>query len=407
MKLSGIKILLGITGSIAAYKSVLLLRLLLREGAEVRVLLTPFAEKFVTKGTLAALSGNPVLSEFFKSDGTWNSHVDMGAWADLFVIAPLTANTMAKMVHGQADNLLVATYLSAKCPVVFAPAMDLDMYRHKSTQSNVSQLQAYGNILIEPVSGELASGLYGKGRMQEPEAILPVLSEVLTGSAKKKLISRTILITAGPTFEPLDPVRYIGNRSSGKMGYAIAEACAELGAEVILVSGPVNIRAFHPSITTIPVETASEMYEAAVEAFKNTDIAILTAAVSDFTPETSFTKKVKRGDDDLTLRMKPTKDIAAELGRMKKDQQFIVGFALETDHEMENARRKLEVKNLDFIVLNSLNDEGAGFQTDTNRITIIDKNNIINKFELKSKKEVALDIVGKIAEMMISMPESG
>ena len=399
MDLKGKKILLGITGSIAAYKSVILLRLLIREGAEVKVILTPFAEKFVTKGTLAALSTFPVLSEFFKEDGTWNSHVDYGNWADLFLIAPLTATTLAKMAIGMPDNLLVASYLAAKCPVAFAPAMDLDMYLHPSTQKNIATLQSYGNILIEPSSGELASGLQGIGRLQEPEIILERINPILFPE-KKKLKSQRILITAGPTFEPIDPVRFLGNHSTGKMGFAIAEVCANEGADVVLVSGPVSLEIKNKSITLIRVQTASEMYSECMKHFSGCKAAILSAAVADFSPAETLSKKVKREKADWSIVVKPTKDIAAELGSLKQNNQVLVGFALETNNELENAKDKLVRKNLDFIVLNSLNDAGAGFGTDTNKISIIDKNNKIDNFELKSKQEVAVDIVNKLIALI-------
>ncbi len=400
MRLEGKKILLGITGSIAAYKAAILLRLLIKEGAEVQVVITPAGKEFITPVTLSALSGKPVVSEFFgANDGTWHSHVDLGIWADLMLIAPATASTLGKMANGIADNMLVTTYMSAKCPVFIAPAMDLDMFAHPSTQRNISILKEYGNIVIEPGEGFLASGLEGKGRMQEPEKIVELVVEHF--NRKKKLLNKTFLVTAGPTYEKIDPVRFIGNYSSGKMGYAIAEELAETGAKVILVSGPVNISAKNENIKVIAVESAEEMYVTSVENFSACDGAVMCAAVADFTPVVKETQKNKRGKENWNLELKPTKDIAAALGEAKKDEQILVGFALETNDEIENAQKKLQKKNLDFIVLNSLNDTGAGFQTDTNKITMIDKNNNKQLFELKSKKEVARDIVEKIIALSV------
>lgn len=394
MRLSGKKILLGITGSIAAFKAVKLLRLLVKEGADVQVLLTPFAENFVTKGTIATLSNNPVLSEFFREDGMWNSHIELAGNADVFVIAPVTATTLSKMANGMPDNLLLATYLSCKCPVLFAPAMDTLMFDHPATKKNINILKSFGNILIEPVTGKLASGLEGKGRLPEPEEILNTIISFL--NEKKKIAAKRILITAGPTYEPVDPVRFIGNHSSGKMGYAIAEVCAKLGAEVILISGPVNIRLAHPSIKIINVNTAEEMFKACMIHFPSADAAVLSAAVADFSPVDRYTNKLKQKEGELMIRLTPTKDIAAELGKIKKEKQILAGFALETDNEIINAREKMYKKHFNFIVLNSLQDEGAGFRKDTNKITIIDNNNNIAKFELKSKREVAADIVEKL-----------
>ncbi len=395
--LQGKKIVLGITGSIAAYKAAVLARALIKKGAEVQIVITPAGKEFITPVTLSALTSKPVISEFFaQRDGTWHSHVDIGLWADAMVIAPATASTIGKMANGVADNMLVTTYLSMKAPVFVAPAMDLDMFAHPSTRRNLDILRSYGNHIIEPASGELASHLVGKGRMEEPETIVKVLEGFF--STQQQLTGKKIIITAGPTYERIDPVRFIGNYSSGKMGYALAEACAERGAEVVLVSGPVNLQAQHPCIRTIHVESAAQMYEATTAEYKNADAGILCAAVADFTPESVAGTKIKREKDDLSLRLKPTQDIAAALGRQKRDGQLLVGFALETDRELEHAREKLERKNLDFIVLNSLNDKGAGFRTDTNKITIIDRQNV-TPYPLKSKKEVADDIIDRLVSL--------
>lgn len=395
MRLEGKKIILGITGSIAAYKAAILLRLLTREGADVRVVMTPAAKEFITPVTMSALSGHPVVSEFFASnDGTWHSHVDLGLWADAMVIAPLTAATMGKMAHGIADNMLVTTYLSARCPVFVAPAMDLDMFGHPSTQQNLDILKSYGNIVIEPGEGALASGLHGKGRMEEPERIVELL--IASIGSKKKLLNKTFLVTAGPTFEKIDPVRFIGNYSSGKMGFAIASELAEQGARVILVTGPTHLSLSHPMVETIRVESAGEMLEACVEHFGTCDGAVMSAAVADFTPAHPASQKTRRGRDNWSLELKPTTDIAAALGASKREGQVLVGFALETHDELANARKKLAKKNLDLIVLNSLNDPGAGFGTDTNKVTILDRYNNSEEFELKSKASVAADIVEKI-----------
>ncbi len=397
MRLKDKNIILGITGSIAAYKAVMLLRLLVKEGASVQVVITPAGKEFITPVTLSALSGKPVISDFFGSnDGTWNSHVDLGLWADLMVVAPATASTLGKMANGIADNMLITTYLSAKCPVLVAPAMDLDMFAHPSTQRNLQILREYGNSIIEPASGELASGLEGKGRMEEPGHILEQVIQTLAG--KKKLLNFSFLVTAGPTYEKIDPVRFIGNYSSGKMGYAIAEELAEQGARVVLVSGPVSISAHHPNIKVLRVESANEMYEQSVKAFQECDGAVMCAAVADFTPADKTTVKTKRGKENWMIELTPTQDIAATLGKMKAGKQVLVGFALETNNELANAVSKLKKKNLDFIVLNSLNDQGAGFSVDTNKITIVGKDNKITNFELKPKKEVAADIVAKIIE---------
>ena len=399
MRLSGKHIVLGITGSIAAYKAAYLLRGLVKEGAEVQVVMTPASKEFITPVTMSALSGKPVASDFFSAnDGTWYSHVDMGQWADLMLIAPATAATLGKMAHGVCDNLLITTYLSAKCPVMIAPAMDLDMFRHPANLANLEILRSYGNLIIEPGEGALASGLHGKGRMEEPENILEEV--VLFFNQKKKLLNKHFLITAGPTYEKIDPVRFIGNYSSGKMGYAIANELADSGAKVTIVSGPTYIQNSNPEITVIPVESAKEMYEHCMRIFPETNGAVMCAAVADFTPESYSESKLKRGNDDLTIQLKPTKDIAGELGRLKTNEQILVGFALETNDELDNAYSKLKRKNLDFIVLNSTNDQGAGFGVDTNKITMIDKDNNQTFFELKSKTEVAEDIVARIVSEM-------
>ena len=395
MRLDGKKIILGITGSIAAYKAAILLRLLVKEGAEVQVVITPAGKQFITPVTLSALSGKPVISEFFEhADGSWHSHVDLGLWADAMLIAPATAATLGKMAHGIADNMLITTYMSVRCPVFIAPAMDLDMFGHPSTQNSLRILAGFGNHIIEPGEGVLASGLHGKGRMEEPEKIV----EILTGyfGSKKKLLNKTFLVTAGPTFEKIDPVRFIGNYSSGKMGYAVARELADRGARVILVSGPVSLKMDHPMVELISVVSASEMYTAATRVFGECDGAVLSAAVADFTPEEPVRRKTKRGKEPWDLRLMPTRDIAEELGRQKKKGQLLVGFALETHDELENARQKLLKKNLDFIVLNSLNDAGAGFGVDTNKISILDQYNNIQNFGLKSKALVAADIVDKL-----------
>lgn len=395
--MKGKKIVLGITGSIAAYKAAILTRGLIKRGAEVQIVITPAGKEFITPITLSALTSKPVISEFFaQRDGTWHSHVDLGLWADAMVIAPATASTIGKMAHGIADNMLVTTYLSMKAPVFIAPAMDLDMFAHPSTQHNLDILRSYGNHIIEPASGELASHLVGKGRMEEPEKIIEVLEAFF--SSQQDLKGKKIMITAGPTYEKIDPVRFIGNYSSGKMGYALAETCAERGAQVTLISGPVGLKAVHPNITRIDVESAEQMYRAATEHYQTADAGILCAAVADFTPETTANEKIKREKDELTLRLKPTKDIAAELGRQKRDGQRLVGFALETNNELIHAQDKLARKNFDFIVLNSLNDKGAGFRCDTNKITIIDRKGMM-AYPLKPKKEVAADIINKLVTL--------
>lgn len=386
------KIVLGITGSIAAYKACILARLLIKKGAEVQVVMTPSAKEFITPLTLATLTQKPVVSEFFdRRDGSWHSHVSLGLWADVMLIAPASASTIGKMANGIADNMLVTTYLSMKSPVFVAPAMDLDMYAHPSTQANLQKLQSYGNHIIEPGTGFLASKLEGKGRMEEPEKIVDALEKFF--AKQQRLTGKKVLITAGPTYEKIDPVRFIGNYSSGKMGFVLAEACAEQGAEVTLVSGPVVLQTNHPGIKRIDVESAAQMYEAATKHFPKADIAILCAAVADFTPKITADKKIKRKGDNLKLELQPTQDIAASLGSVKKKKQMLVGFALETDNELMNAKDKMERKNFDFIVLNSLQDKGAGFRVDTNKVTIIDRHNGLTAYDTKSKKEVAEDIV--------------
>ena len=391
--LKGKHIVLGITGGIAAYKSVTLLRLLVKAGCEVQVVITPNGKEFITPVTLSALSGRPVVSEFFSANtGEWHSHVDLGLWADAMVIAPATASTIAKMANGVADNMLITTYLSARAPVFVAPAMDLDMMAHPSTTRNISLLQSYGNHIIEPAEGELASHLCGKGRMEEPENIVAVLEHFF--SKEKDMTGKNVLVTAGPTHEPIDPVRFIGNYSSGKMGYAIAEEAARRGAKVTIVSGPVEITANHPGITVIPVTTAREMHKASLEMFPTADIAIMAAAVADYAPEKTETKKIKREENGIdTIKLVKNPDIAAALGAVKKEGQKIIGFALETDNEFANAVAKMGRKNLDAIVLNSLRDNGAGFAVDTNKITIITRAGESHPYELKSKKEVATDII--------------
>lgn len=399
MRLSGKHIVLGVTGSIAAYKAAYLLRGLLKEGAEVQVVMTPAAKEFITPVTMSALSGKPVASDFFSAnDGTWYSHVDMGQWADLMLIAPATAATLGKMANAVCDNLLITTYLSAKCQVMIAPAMDLDMYRHPANLRNIETLRSFGNLIVEPGEGELASGLYGKGRMEEPENIIEEVVDFF--NQKKKLLNKHFLVTAGPTYEKIDPVRFIGNYSSGKMGYAIANELTLAGAKVTLVSGPVQNININPEVLVISVESAKEMHEKCVSIFPEIDGAVMCAAVADFTPATISDMKIKRGKDDLVIQLKPTNDIAGDLGRLKTGNQLLVGFALETNNELSNAFEKLKRKNLDLIVLNSLNDQGAGFGVDTNKVTMIDKDNNLTFFELKSKAEVAADIVAAIISEM-------
>lgn len=402
--LQGKKIVLGITGSIAAYKACYLIRGLIKRGAEVQVVITPSGKEFITPITLSALTSKPVISEFFSQrDGTWHSHVSLGLWADAMVIAPATASTIGKMAHGVADNMLITTYLSMKAPVFVAPAMDLDMFAHPSTQENLATLRRYGNRIIEPTTGELASHLKGKGRMEEPENIIRVLDgffdEQHLEKTGKDLKGKKILITAGPTYEKIDPVRFIGNYSSGKMGLALAEECAARGASVELICGPIQLTCTHPNIHRIDVESAEDMYQAACSAYPEMDAGILCAAVADFTPQHVAGEKIKREGDLLHLTLQPTKDIARELGKQKHPGQVLVGFALETTNEQEHAQEKLKKKNFDFIVLNSLNDKGAGFRCDTNKISII-TDSAIKSFELKSKKEVAVDIVDHLAEVL-------
>jgi phosphopantothenoylcysteine decarboxylase/phosphopantothenate--cysteine ligase len=399
--MKGKKILLGITGGIAAYKAAILIRLLIKKGAEVQVITTPFAENFITPLTLSTLSKKPVLKLFYKPEnGDWNSHVDLGLWADAFIIAPATANTMGKAANGIADNLLLTTYLSAKCPVFWAPAMDLDMYKHPAVQSNLNTLKQYGNHIIDAETGELASGLDGKGRMAEPQKIVDTLENYFL--SKKKLNKFKVLITAGPTYEKIDPVRYIGNRSSGKMAYALGNAFADYGAEVSIVSGPVSLKPENIDIKIFKTETAEEMYQKTKELFNSHHIIIFAAAVSDYTPEHTASQKIKKQSDKLSINLIKTKDIAGELGKTKNPEQITVGFALETENELQNAQEKIKKKNFDLIVLNSLNDKGAGFSYDTNKISIIDKNNNIEKFELKSKQAVATDIINKILQLIPS-----
>ena len=404
--LKGKKIVLGITGSIAAYKACLILRLLVRQGAEVQVVITEAGKQFITPVTLSALSGKPVVSEFFAaSDGTWHSHVDLGIWADAMLIAPCTASSLGKMAHGIADNMLITTYLSMKAPVFVAPAMDLDMYAHPSTQANIDRLRQVGDIIIEPQAGFLASGLEGKGRMEEPENIVATLEKYFEGEdngrtcvAQGQLAGKKVLITAGPTYEKIDPVRFIGNYSSGKMGFALAEECSRRGADVVLVAGPVSLQS-SAAIRRIDVESADEMHAACVVEFAHADAAILCAAVADFKPAAVAAQKIKREGDGLTLKLAATHDIAAALGRVKKGNQVLVGFALETNNEETNAQKKLESKNLDFIVLNSLRNEGTCFGTDNNMVNIISATEK-RQFGFKSKAEVAKDIVEYLCERM-------
>jgi phosphopantothenoylcysteine decarboxylase/phosphopantothenate--cysteine ligase len=390
--LRGKHILLGVSGGIAAYKSAYLVRLLVKKGADVKVVLTPYAEEFVTPLTLSTLSKNPVFSSFTDQEKNWNNHVELGEWADLMIIAPLTANTLSKMVHGKADNLLLTTYLSATCPVLVAPAMDLDMYKHHSTQENLSKLAETGHHIIEPGTGELASGLMGKGRMEEPEQIVQILEDYFLKSLP--LIGKKVLITAGPTYEAIDPVRFIGNHSSGKMGYALANEALKLGAEVCLISGPTHLALDHSKLKLFRVVTAQDMLDKALKYYPDADIAIASAAVSDYRPKKAFNQKIKKQSDTLHIELVKNPDILKTLGD-QKHKQILVGFALETDNEEENARHKLKQKNLDFIVLNSLKDKGAGFKSDTNKVSII-TNDEISRFDVKAKSEVATDIFKKI-----------
>jgi len=396
--LKGKKVLLGVTASIAAYKTAELVRLFKKAGASVRVIQTEASLDFVASLTLATLSENPVLTKMVDAEsGEWSNHVELGLWADMMVIAPLTANTMAKMKSGECDNLLLATYLSAKCPVYFAPAMDLDMYKHPSTKANISTLEEYGNILIPSGFGELASGLVGEGRMAEPAEIIELILSNLNKDLP--LTNKKVLITAGPTHEPIDPIRFIGNRSSGKMGIALALEAANQGAKVNLILGPTSFDCKHANITIYKIETAEQMYRKVDAIFNDSDISIFSAAVADYSPEEVAENKIKKSDTTLSISLKKTTDILAEMGKRKGASQLVIGFALETENEIKNAKSKLSSKNLDMIVLNSLNNKGAGFQYNTNKITIIDKANNITEFELKDKSEVAKDIINKIIEL--------
>jgi len=396
--LKGKKIVLGITGSIAAYKSCYIIRELIKRGAEVQVVITPAGKEFITPVTLSALTQKPVISDFFSQrDGTWHSHVALGLWADAMLIAPCTASTLGKLAGGVADNMLVTTYMSMKAPVFIAPAMDLDMYAHPATQRCLDTLRSFGNHIIEPQSGFLASGLEGKGRMEEPAVIVGCLDDFFTD---KTLTGRHIMITAGPTYEKVDPVRFIGNYSSGKMGFAIAEACARRGARVTLIAGPVSLTAVHGNIRRINVESADEMYRAATEVFPDTDAAILCAAVADFRPASAAEKKIKRTGDDMTLHLVPNKDIAKAVGKMKQERQRIVGFALETDDEISNAKDKLAAKHLDLIVMNSLRNEGTCFTSDDNQISIISADGQRTDYAKKPKTEVAQDIIARLTAIL-------
>ena len=388
-------IIIGVTAGIAAYKSAYLVRLLITAGANVKVIMTPSAVNFITPLTLSTLSKNPVLIQFQNdTNGQWNNHVELGLWADAIIIAPASANTISKMANGICDNLLLATYLSARCKVYIAPAMDLDMYQHPATIENLKRLKSFGNSIINPGTGELASGLFGEGRMAEPAEIKSHLLKSL--SKQNYFYCKKVMVTAGPTYEAIDPVRFIGNHSSAKMGFAIAEEFANQGAEVTLICGPNACKTINPTIKRIDITSAEELYHAAINVFKTTDIAILSAAVADYKPATVAIKKIKKTSETKSIELVPTKDTLEALGQLKKINQLLIGFALETDNELENAKAKIKKKNLDFIVLNSLNDAGAGFKTDTNKITIINKNNKIIKFELKSKVDVAKDILDVI-----------
>lgn len=397
--LKGKKIVLGITGSIAAYKACYIIRGLIKKGAEVQVVITPAGKEFITPITLSALTQKPVISDFFSQrDGTWHSHVALGLWADAMIIAPCTASSLGKMANGIADNMLITTYLSMKAPVFIAPAMDLDMYAHPTTQQNIEKLKSFGNMFIEPQSGYLASGLEGKGRMEEPDVIVNRIESYFRGG-EKDLEGKSIMITAGPTYEKIDPVRFIGNYSSGKMGFALAEECARRGAKVTLIAGPVSISTNNTNIKRIDVESCEEMYSTAIECFKDMDAAILCAAVADFKPEFIADNKIKREKEDLTITLKPTHDIAAELGRNKKGNQKLIGFALETNNEVTNAEGKLKRKNLDFIVLNSLRTEGTCFRSDDNKISIISETGQ-KDFEKKNKQAVAEDIINELVSIL-------
>ncbi|MDR2802092.1 MAG: bifunctional phosphopantothenoylcysteine decarboxylase/phosphopantothenate--cysteine ligase CoaBC [Prevotellaceae bacterium] len=397
--LKGKHILVGVSGGIAAYKAAALVRALVKDGAEVRVLMTPMAKHFITPLTMATVSKHPVLAEFYNPEnGDWNNHVSLGLWADAYVVAPATANTLAKMAHGIADNLLLTTYLSMRCPVIAAPAMDMDMWNHPATQSNLQALQKCGVHIIEPPAGELASGLDGKGRMEEPERIAAFVEQLFV--KKKSLAGKTILVTAGPTYEAIDPVRFIGNHSSGKMGYALAESLVSRGAQVLLVSGPTALPAPR-GVEWTRITTAAEMYAAVIERFAGADVAILCAAVADYTPEKKSAHKIKREKEPLSITLKPTADIAAALGEQKKKNQVTVGFALETDNELANAQKKLQTKNLDMIVLNSLNDAGAGFGGDTNKITIIKKDGTVATYPVQPKYKVAEIIIDTVVDVLM------
>ena len=394
----GKNILLGITGGIASYKITILVRLLKKAGAQVKIVMTPAAKEFIAPLTLATLSENPVFSEFSnKTTGEWNSHVELGLWADVFVVAPATANTLAKMANGICDNLLLATYLSAKCPIFIAPAMDLDMYKHPTTTKNIATLKSFGYHIIDATEGELASGLVGKGRMEEPENIFQLLDSFFNQNLPLK--NKKVLITAGPTYEQIDPVRFIGNNSSGKMGLELAKQAKKLGAEVTLVIGPNQLQ-FDDSLTVIKVKSADEMFKAVHKQVKKADVIIMSAAVADFRPKKTSNQKIKKSNADLVVELEPTQDILKSVGEIKTKKQLLVGFALESNNELENAKGKLKSKNLDLIVLNSLNDKGAGFEFDTNKITLIDKSNKVAKFELKSKAEVAVDVFNKIVSLL-------
>lgn len=398
----GKHVIIGVTGSIAAYKAAALVRLLVKEGVEVRVVMTELAKQFITPLTMATLSKHPVMVEFYNPEnGDWHSHVDMGLWADLYLIAPATANTIGKMAHGIADNLLLTTYLSAKCPVMVAPAMDLDMYRHPATQRNLDILKGYGNRIVEPAEGELASGLTGKGRMAEPEEIVRHIRDYFDSS--RELAGKKVLVTAGPTYEKIDPVRFIGNYSTGKMGFALAEEFAGRGAEVVLVAGPVALHTEHPAIHRIDVESAGQMYEQVMAQAPDCDVVVSCAAVADFTPSQRADVKLKRGNGQLVLELQPTPDIAAALGKQKKPGQLLVGFALETNDEACNAIQKLHKKNLDLIVLNSLRDANAGFGYDTNKVTMIDREERQYHYELKTKRAVAKDIAERVIKMFCDL----
>ena len=392
--LLGKNVVLCVTGSIAAYKSALIIRLLIKSGASVKVIMTEASKDFITPLTLGTLSKNPVLTDFAKDydQGVWNNHVELGIWADVFLVAPATANTLAKMAHGEADSFLLATYLSARCPVFVAPAMDLDMYQHGTTKDNLTSIKSRGDLIIQPGTGELASGLSGEGRLAEPEEIISFIENALKQG--KPLSGKKILVTAGPTLESIDPVRFIGNRSSGKMGYAIAQAAHQMGAEVTLVSGPTHLD-IDGAIKKINVESAQQMFEACFEVYPEVDAVIMAAAVADYTPETVATQKMKKSDKDLSIPLKRTKDILQLMGENKSDK-ILIGFAMETENGIDNAKAKLTRKNLDFIVYNSINDPGAGFQHDANKITIIGRDNKLTNFELKSKQEVAKDIINEL-----------